>query len=178
MTAEKARAKEAQFFEGLQVPVNPNYDFEKDPSLQTDYANPVMLSNKLVLYANALLQITKGVMGLARRREGLRLERRTSELKLNAMRREVLAQNPAPPAASKNLALTEAYVFRCLESNGVIDLWKALEATVNRLEDEIEGLKQEEDNLKYSVHTIKLASENITNKLSYVKAEAKMGFGG
>lgn len=163
-----------RFFENLQVPVNPDYDFESDPEGQADYANPVMLSNKLVMYANAMLQITKGVVFLARKRERLRLERKELERALTALRRAVLSKHPAQGSAAKNLQLTDAHVFSALVVEGQDAIWTETERKIARLDDEIDGLKEEEENLKYTAHTIKLASENITNRLSYTKHEAQM----
>lgn len=169
--------KASKFFDGLQVPINPNYDFEGDPSEQPDYANPVVLANKLVQYANGVLEAGKHVVILARKRERVRLDLKTAERELVAMRRDTLSRNPAPPSAAKNLALTDAYVYKCIEADGNADKWKALEAKIAKLQDEMEGLEKEEENLKYMQHTIRIASENITNKLSFTKHEAKMHFG-
>lgn len=171
---EKQEEKVTEYFDGLQIPTNPQYDFESREE-QPDYVNPVMLSNKLVQFANAVLDATKHVVILGRRRERLRLERKDFERSLVEMRRQVLSRHPAPPSAAKNLQLTDAYVIRCLESEGTIQTWKDIEAKIAKLEDEMEGLEKEEENLKYAQHTIRIASENITNKLAYVKAEAKFG---
>lgn len=162
------------FFEQLEVPVNPAYDFEGEPADQPDYANPVVLSNKLVLYANATLQVTKSIVALARKRERLRLERRELERALVDLRRAVLNKYPATTAAAKNLTLTDAHVFQALEREGQVAIWKSTEEKMAKLEDQIESLKQEEENEKYTVHTIRLASENVVAKLSFTKHEAQM----
>lgn len=163
----------SDFFDKLMVPVNPDYDFEADPSQQADYANPVVLSNKLVLHANAVLELTRYVTSLGKQRERLRLEMRDYERQLQDMRRGVLSRNPVTPTASKNLQLTDAHIWRCVETEAIVVEWKRIENAIAEREDKIEGFKAKEEDYKYTIHTIKLASENITNKLSYVKAEAK-----
>jgi hypothetical protein len=163
----------SDFFKKLMVPTNPEYDFEGDPGQQPDYANPVVLSNKLVMYANATLELTESIVSVSKQRERKRLELRDEERKLQDLKRGVLARTPITSTASKNLQLTDAHIYKALETEKLLDGYKAIEARVAKLEDEIDGLKAKEEDFKYSIHTIKLASDNITNKLSYVKAEAK-----
>lgn len=167
----------SDFFERLIVPTNPDYDFEGDPHQQPDFANPVVLSNKLVLYANATIELTKSIVAVSKRRERRRLELRDEERKLQDLKRGALSRNPITPTAAKNLQLTDAHIYRALEAEALLAGYKIIEDKIAKLEDEIEGLKAQEEDFKYSVHTIKLASENIVAKLSFVKAEAKMQFG-
>lgn len=174
LLSPEATDKERVFFENLLVPVNPEYDFDADPTGQFDYANPVTLNNQLVLYTNAGIELTKKVVVLNRRREKLRLDKKDVERKLKALRQNTLAKNPAPPSAAKNLALTDAYVQRCLEADGFFLEAQAHEATVATLDDKIDLMKEEAENLFFTMNTIKLASQNIMTHLSFVKNEQKM----
>jgi hypothetical protein len=167
--------RERVYFDNLLAPVNPSYDFDADPADQFEYANPVTLNNKLVLFTNAMIELNKRAVSLARRRERKRLEKKDLDRQLKSLRNAVLSLHPIPPSSAKNLPLTEAYIVRCLEAEGLLDQYKQLELTAGRLDDEIDFLKEEGENLRFTFQTIQLASNNITMHLSYVKQEARMG---
>lgn len=168
--------KEQVYYENLLIPVNPDYDFDAPATdVQFEYSNPATLSNKLVLYTNAAILLTKNVVSLARKRERLRLEKKEIDRQVRDLRREVLSKNPAPPSAAKNLQLTDAYMIRALEAEGLLIGYKKLETKSADLEDEVETIKEELENLRFTMETLKLAAQNITSSLSWTKAEASMG---
>lgn len=167
--------KERVFFENMLVPVNPEYDFDKDPTEnEFEYANPVTLNNKLVLYTNACFVLTEKAVVLGRRRERTRLDAKDKERTLRTLRNETLARNPAPPSAAKNLALTDAYVQRCLDLDGRLEEAQVLENEIAGLEDDAEQMKDEVENLRFTITTIRLACENIAIHLSYAKHDYNM----
>jgi hypothetical protein len=175
LTEPSPTEKERVYYDNLQVPVNPNYDFEADPGdQQFEYANPVHLSNKLVLYTNAAILLARNIVSLARKRERLRLEKKEVDRKLRDLRRDVLVKNPAPPSAAKNLLLTDAFMARALESEGLLTGYQEFERRSAELEDQVEALKDEGENLRFTMQTIQLAASNVTNALSWTKAEARM----
>ncbi len=165
--------REAAYFSRLEIPTHPDYDFDKDPADQFEYANPVTLNNQLVLYTNAAIGLTQTVVSLGRRRQASRLRKKDLERKLKGLRNRVLSDNPAPPSAAKNLALTEAYVFRCLDAAGKLNEAEQLEAQIAVLEDEGETMKEEVENLHFTMKTLELAGTNVMTHLSWLKAEVR-----
>jgi hypothetical protein len=158
----------------LTIPTNPDYAPPDVSGDEAELANPVTVNNQQVLFANAALRVAQEHVEVNRRLVGARLELRVARRDFDdAMRAILKAHPPASANDTKNLKLTEAYVWRRAEENALDGALRAHERLVQAREDEVTRLEAEADNKALAMAAIKLASQNAMTFLSYVKDEAR-----
>lgn len=159
----------------LIIPTHPDIDPDEDQGAEaTDLANPVTVNNRQVLFANEAIRIAQRHVALNRELVKLRLERKvTKRAREVIVRRLLIAHPPERVSDTKTLKLVDAYVLRVAELEGCTNELNLLEKEEERLDDVIEKKETEAENQALAMNAIKLASQNCTIFLSYIKDEAK-----
>jgi hypothetical protein len=160
----------------LIIPTHPDVDPDEDQgAVATDLANPVTVNNRQVLFANEAIRIAQRHVGLNRELTKLRLELRVTKRAHDDLVRRVLIENPPERVAdTKTLKLVDAYVQRVAERDPALaGALASLQKEEDRLTDLIEKKKDEAENQALAMAAIKLASQNASIFLSYVKDEAR-----
>jgi hypothetical protein len=156
----------------LSIPTHPDFDFEED-SGTVDYVNPVLANNKLILFTNAIFELATGDLDWQKKLDILRDKRSALEYEQNSLRLKTLSENPAPSTASKNLALTEAFVLATLRGQAPEEHARYLQLSkdLNDHEREIDRIERFLKSLSKQAERIEFACKNIQTFLSYVKKE-------
>jgi hypothetical protein len=161
-------------FDALMVPVNPEYDFNKEPQEnEFEYANPVTVNNQEILYANAAMQVTKLHVKANKKIAAAKLELKATREAREDIERKIVVQSPPGTNDSKNTRLMEAYIWRTAAATGKAEELQRLLQEERRLTARILDLEATAENLKLTQQTIKLAGEHGQTFLSYVKDEAR-----
>lgn len=173
MTTEK---RQAPLLENLQIPVNPNYDWNKDPSEQANYFNPVTLCNREVAYANKIIEIASKLAAANKQLAVARLRARTVRREITRIEAGLLGGQEPPKEYTKNLVLQAAYVQQLVRGSEYADNHRLLSDELITLEDSIEEQDAKINSGYKALDALKLASQNLQTALSFYKAEMKTTF--
>jgi hypothetical protein len=159
----------------LLIPTHPDVDPDEEEGAEaTDLANPVTVNNRQVLFANEAIRIAQRHVGLNRELIKLRLELKVTRRAKDRIVRHLLTTYPPERVAdTKTLKLVDAYVERVASRSGKDKELALLDRDIERLEDLIEKKDGEAENQQLAMAAIKLASQNASIFLSYVKNEAR-----
>lgn len=163
----------ASVFDRLTIPTHPDYDLERD-SGSIDYVPPAVLNNYVVLYLNAAVELTKSIVVKNQEIERLRLERNEKERFVDGIRMALLANNPIPASATKNLQLTDAHVHSLAAQSGQLQLLQQAKTDVAQMDDQIATAKSAVESMRFTMETIKLAMTGMQTHLAFIKMEAKL----
>jgi len=156
----------------LQLPVNPAFDFEVDPSEQPEYVNPVTLNNYLATYSNAQIQLTDFVSVKNTRLTDLKKSQREKQRELDDFEERVLRKHPPSLERHvKTLKLQGAYIAAKAEEMGLSVEHKGYIVALRSIEDEMETVKSRIDTAKLWIKTIEDNTIKIQTYLSFVKSE-------
>lgn len=161
----------------LLIPVNPAYDFARDPEGQAEYVNPVTLNNCEIKHANAAIFVTDRVANHMRRLAELKAARDDAKNALDDFEADLLRLHPAPPNDRKTNKLLDSYIRRIAEQEGEFEHYKGLIAEVRRLEREIIITDAAVDAGRQVWGLIKMLGEHGQTHLSFVKTEYKQARG-
>ena len=156
------------------VPVNPDYNWEQDPTDQAAYFNPVTLCNKEVHYANSIIQLVGVLMKLNTAVGALKLKIKKLKLRKEDMEADVISREEPGKKDTSNLMLLNAFVRgKLLESEQgeeyakVVEEWRSSEEQLSQLE-------VKRDNTYRALDALELVSQNLQTALSYHKAEMRI----
>jgi len=165
------------FWNELKIPVNPEYDFTRDPATQAEYVNPVVLNNMEVRQANAAIEVSDRLGRHQRRLAELKVELDEAEAGQEDLETEILTHHPAPTNDRKTNKLLDAYVRGMAEQLGkreelqtLVDRQREIRREILLTEAAIEAARQ-------AWQCIRLLGEHGQTHLSFVKQEYKQARG-
>lgn len=175
MTEEAAPSKTAL---KLLIPVNTTSleapDIAADSS-QFEYANPVTLKNRLILYSNAVIEATDKLNDINDRIAAEKRSKREAERLLGSYEEQLLRTYP-PGKNLTTLKLVQAYVERVAHDlDNTADQYHQLREDVEAAEDKVAEWQVKADRIKAWLQAIAVASQNITTHLSFVKFDSRLG---
>jgi chromosome segregation ATPase len=144
-------------------------------SSQFEYANPVTLKNRLVLYSNAVIEATDRLNDFNERIAAAKQHKRAAERDLENYEARLLRLYP-PEKNLSTLKLVQAYVERIShDRDSTSDQYHELRQAVHKAEDDGAHWQTKADKVRAWLNAIETASQNITTHLSYVKFDSKLG---
>lgn len=155
----------------LTIPVHPNFDLQESGNV--DYVNPVLLNNLLVLYTNALFELSIMNLETQGQLDKARTERRVFESEQLNTKTKILSQHEVPSTYGKNLLLTEAFVRSKLRELSVerYEAYAALDSDIQKLDRLLARLELLASSTHGVAQTVEFACKNIQTHLSFVKKE-------
>lgn len=159
----------------LKIPVNPDYNWDKAPEEQAEYANPVTLNNRIVELANATITVAEAIMVLQRQRGVCRSALKAAQDALEDFEQDLLVKYPPSTSATKSNRLVTTYIRTVAFQHGLQDQYRELRDRVRELELEDITLHTRLESLKTAQQGIESITVNIQTHLSYVKAERQHG---
>lgn len=162
----------------LTIPVNPGSAEAPERSANTEqfeYANPVTLNNRLILYGNAVIDATDRLNAYNLKIEEAKLSKREAERQLEGFEGRLLRSYP-PEKNLSTLKLVQAYVERmAFDRDGTGEQYLELREALEKAEDAVHHWQAKAENLRTWLKAIELASHNITTHLSFVKFDGRLG---
>jgi chromosome segregation ATPase len=160
----------------LLIPTNPHVSPDVDPSTSGDfeYTNPVALNNRVVLYANALIECTDLIVQYQNRLEGAKLEKRTAERQIEDFEGRLLRQHPTPKGHNTLKALQAHIEKTAFEVDDTGDQYHDLREALRKAEDKVAKWQSKLSGQRDWLEAIKLASQNVGYHLSYVKFDSHL----
>jgi len=159
-----------------QIPVNPHYVFSQ-PTVTSQYANPVVLNNYLILVANDSHTLAERVAQVNGRLGKLKSNMADAEGRLDEFEQELLLKTPAPANDRKSNKLLDIYVRTLVM--GLEDdqrsTWAALREAIQSLKADIVVTELEKDSTYARLNHLKLEADCIKTHLAYVKMESRYG---
>jgi hypothetical protein len=155
----------------LKTPVNPDYDFDADPSEQAEYVNPVTLAYKQTYLANYAADVTDALNGANRRLAEAKVDLKTAQHRLDDFESELLATYPAPTNERKSNKLLESYIRRMAFESGQKAQHQELIDTVRDIEATLELVQAEIENGRQTHNLLRLLSEQGRTVLAFTKWE-------
>ena len=159
----------------LRVRVNPDYDWDVDPSDQHSYTNPVMVANKQVQLTNAALFVAQQATTARKALGDVRTCLQTVDNALADLERDILNQFPAPAARTASHRLLDAYINQMLQtaSEELQDAFRRNRTERRRLLRRKVELEIDVENAEQTMGAIKMASENLKTFLAFAKFDAE-----
>jgi chromosome segregation ATPase len=172
--SEKAASKTAAL---LTIPVNEHSGEAPGvpaASEQFEYANPVTLKNRLILYANAVIEATDKLNDINDAIASAKSAKRHAENDLESYEGRLLRLFP-PEKNLTTLKLVQAYLERVAhDRDDTADQYYMLREAVKKAEENVAKAQAKADKIKAWLSAIETASQNITTHLSYVKFDSKL----
>lgn len=162
----------------LHYPTNAKYNFENhDIAEQVAYANPVVVSNKQIDLANALIEVTTRHNALNEERTQTRQKLAMAEARLEDFELALWSTKPPPTSERKSNKLLQAYTQRLVMESGGQSQFQAMQMEVRQCQAALMDLEGKIDNCRNLAQAIKQISENGRTFLAYVKDEARRSGG-
>lgn len=159
----------------LTIPTNPTVSPDVDPSGDYEYANPVALNNRVVLYANAIIECTDLISQYSTRLEAAKLAKRKAERQLEDFEGRLLRVHPAPKGHNTLKALQSHIEKVAWEKDETGDQYHELQDALRKAEDDVARWAAKMAQQRDWLEAIKLASHNVGTFLSYVKFDSQLG---
>jgi hypothetical protein len=157
----------------LHIPVNPEFDWSIPATEQLEYVNPVTLNNWTILLANYGLEVSQSIVGVNRKIRDRKKARAAAKHAFSDFQQDLLREYPPPALATKNLALTDAYIRNTAFVAGRQEEYNHLQIALSDADQALEHLDIELDNARQVWDTIKLMGIHIQTHLSFLKSDMK-----
>lgn len=157
----------------LWIPTNPNVSPDVNPESRPDgeyeYANPVTVNNRLVLFANAVIAAMDELdQGISKVRQA-KLQKKTAERQLRNYEQRILRSFP-PPKGKNAIKLIDAHIARAAhELDDTLEQYQELQEALDEAEDAVTRAEGRVEKLRQWLKAIELAIQACTTHLSYVK---------
>lgn len=162
----------------LGVPVNPAYDFDREPQdNEFAYVNPVTLNNHQILLANEMARLADVCVAAMRANAANRKEKRLAERELRDREEGLLAETPLTATEAKNLQTTNAAIVR--RAQEVPAVWQQIQELrqlIRQYEDAIDDNEALIERAQLYWKTADRMGEAIKTHLSYVKDDRKRAY--
>lgn len=155
------------------IPVNPDYDWEVDPTQQAEYVNPVVLNNLEIKLANDAYEVTEAILTLQGKVGQLETRLKKHVLELRVYESGLLSRDPPKSSDTKSTKLVEAYIWKLAIDSGEEEEYKTLLNTHAALLAKIDELQNAIEINRSKLNSIRLVGEHIQTHLSYIKSEMK-----
>ncbi len=155
----------------LKVPVNPEYDFDQEPTDQAEYVNPVTLAYKQIYYANYAADVTARMNEVNKSMAEAKVALSRAKYALEDYETGLLSRYPAPTGDRKSNKLLEAYVARMAHEDNSGDERKRLIGAVRVGEEELERLHAQLENARQAHNLLRLLGEQGRTYLAFHKFE-------
>lgn len=159
--------------EDLIVPVNPDFDWDADPSTQTEYVNPVRVNAHVMRQHNAAIRVAQELVAVNKHIGQLRRDLSEAKDDLEDFEQQILLDFPPPGTATKSTKLTNAYIRQTAFTHNRRDRYLELLTRVRDLERTLLVIEVRADTARFVFQTIKLTGEHAQTHLSFVKNEQK-----
>ncbi len=157
----------------IRIPINPEYDFDIAPSEQAEYANPVMLNNKLIQNANAHIAVSSMLNKLMQQLVGAKQDHREAEtVKRDFEKQTIITGNPNSNDRKSTLLL-EAFIQAETLSLGLVDDYLQIKKTEVETRNKLEVLQSKINANQQILGAIEASTVNIQTHLAYVKMEMR-----
>lgn len=155
----------------LDIPVNPEYQWGHNPELQAEYVNPVELSNRTILYANAYIAITSKLVESLKELGIAKTEKTNAETALQDFEQDLLCNNPPTAGDNKNIATLNSYILRTVSEYDSTTEYKQLKANVSLAESALIDAQTKIEVHRANLNSVEHACQQIQTHLSFIKAE-------
>ena len=155
----------------LQIPVNPDYDFDSDEVEQAQYVNPVILNNKLIQNANAFIMVSEKQFSLIKALVEAKHLHREAEARRKDFEKQLIIRGQPNGNDRKTILLLEAFIVDQATSEGVIEEYAALQEAEKKTKKIVEIIQGKMSTNEQIIAAINASTLGIQTRLSYVKSE-------
>lgn len=155
----------------LHILVNPDYDFDVDPVDQAQYANPVILNNKLIQNANAFIMVSQKQYNLIKTLVEAKHKHREEEARRKDFEKALIISGKPNSNDRKTILLLEAFITQqAIEEKSLIayTLLQQDEKQAKKVVETIQGKMSANEQI---INAINASTLGIQTHLSYVKSE-------
>lgn len=159
----------------LLIPVNEAAAEAPSGQEEFEYANPVTLNNRLILYGNAVIEATDRLNRITKQIEAAKHAKRTAERVLAEYETRLLRKYPSQKNLT-TLKLVQAHLDRvAFDLDDTAEQYDGLRKDVEKAEDAQEHWEAKAGEIRMWMKAIETASQNIMTHLSFVKFGGALG---
>lgn len=155
----------------LQIPTNPNFNWQVSPTEQLEYVNPVTLNNWAIQLANQALAVSSKIIVTNKHIRAAKQALVDAKASLEDFEYDLLREYPANSSTSKTLKILESHLRRSATAANKADQYQVLREAVRNAQRDYDKYELDLDNARQVSDTIKLMGIHIQTHLSFIKAE-------
>lgn len=167
------REQTKSFRETITIPVNPTYQWGRNPGLQTEYVNPIELSNRTILLANMYSHASEKLVSALGALATAKANKVEAERAVREFERELLRSNPPPSTDRQSTALLAAYILKVVHSTELVEAYTALTDAAQVADVALINAQTSVDVWRTRLNNIEVVSTDIQTHLSFFKAEQR-----